>query len=88
METHNNQQFSTKDKDNDLSSGNCATTYRGGWWYNNCRIANLNGNYRKGNVNDGIIWHHWKGSSESLEWTEIKIRPKHFRPLSALHATP
>ena len=38
--------FSTPDRDNNRSSmGNCAAFYniRGGWWFNRCHFAFLNG---------------------------------------------
>ncbi|XP_062572629.1 fibroleukin-like [Saccostrea cucullata] len=35
--------FSTFDKDNDRSGSNCAEFYRGGWWFNACFNAFLNG---------------------------------------------
>ena len=38
-----NMQFSTKERDNDLSRINCAVRHKGGWWHNNCCWANLNG---------------------------------------------
>jgi hypothetical protein len=40
-------QFSTIDVDNDLRSGeNCAADEKfGGWWFNSCADANLNGRY-------------------------------------------
>ena len=44
MATHNNQQFSTYDEDNDVKSdGNCASLLVAGWWYNNCFSALLTG---------------------------------------------
>lgn len=38
--------FTTRDRDNDAKrEGNCATEFSGGWWYNGCFLANLNGRY-------------------------------------------
>lgn len=36
-------QFSSFDVDNDKYSGNCAAEYLGGWWFNICHKAYLNG---------------------------------------------
>merc|ERR1712061_216968 len=52
----NNMKFSTKDQDNDGSSGHCANTYNG-WWFNSCMDSNLNGL----NYDDGIADSAWKG---------------------------
>ena len=38
---HNGMRFTTKDRDNDLYSGNCATYEGGGFWYNNCASAHV-----------------------------------------------
>ena len=43
---HNGQYFSTYDRDNDATSGNCAYFFQGGWWYENCYRANLNGRHQ------------------------------------------
>ena len=43
MSCHNGQQFSCYDNDNDQDSRRCSYLFQGGWWYNNCYRANLNG---------------------------------------------
>lgn len=80
MTYHNNQQFSTKDKDNDRYSTSCAVKNKGGWWFKSCRYVNLNGLYRKESGEDVIMWYHWTEKKEYLDWTEVKIRPKDFKP--------
>ncbi|NXP18240.1 FGL1L protein, partial [Scytalopus superciliaris] len=39
---HDNMMFSTKDRDLDTSSENCAASSGGGWWYSSCYSARLN----------------------------------------------
>ena len=74
---HSGRGFSTADYDADASSGSCAITYQGAWWFNNCLNSHLNGVYYYGTStsNRGIIWNTWKGSSYSLQRTEMKTRP-------------
>ena len=84
MDYHNGQQFSTYDNDNDQDSGNCAYRHQGGWWYNACYYANLNGPHdippnpsvhqvhAKMRWNDGV----WRDVSSS----EMKIRRKQCIP--------
>ena len=78
MTYHNGMQFSTKDRDRDQASGNCATRYSGAWWYKACYYSSLNGKYFKGphasNAN-GVSWYHFTGHRYSLKKTEMKIRP-------------
>lgn len=78
---HAGSSFTTKDRDNDKNSGNCAVSYKGGWWFNNCVTASLNGFYYHGKhstYHDGINWRAWKGGSYSAKRAEMKIRPVDF----------
>ncbi|XP_031166487.1 microfibril-associated glycoprotein 4-like isoform X2 [Sander lucioperca] len=76
---HNGQKFTTFDKDQDSSAGNCARSYLGAFWYNNCHYANPNGVYRWGADSTvsyvGVEWFHWKGYNYSLKTISMKIRP-------------
>ena len=47
---HNGRQFTTRDQDNDKIVGNCAVAWQGAWWYDNCHISNLNGQYLSGAI--------------------------------------
>ncbi|XP_073251470.1 angiopoietin-related protein 7-like [Porites lutea] len=77
---NNGVAFSTKDQDNDLigSAPSCAQYWKGGWWFNNCHQAFLNGFYYKGshsNSGGGVMWNKWKGNSYSAKRAEMKIKP-------------
>jgi len=41
---HNERMFTTYDRDNDLWSRNCAATYGGAFWYNECARSHINSN--------------------------------------------
>jgi len=74
--SHINMAFTTKDRDNDRwSSGNCAVSYTGAWWYNSCHDSNLNGKYL-GDKRDyrGAMWWAFRRTL-SLKFTEMKLRP-------------
>lgn len=71
----NGQQFSTYDRDNDESTGNCAAkaggnVTPGGWWYKNCFLINLNYDYESGY---GLLY--LAGTWYSPKNIEMKIRP-------------
>ncbi|XP_067651297.1 techylectin-5B-like [Haliotis asinina] len=73
---HNRMMFSTYDQDNDARhEAHCAREWEGGWWYNNCWFALLNGpHHNRSNVPwRGMAWNHWK--REQLARSEMKIRP-------------
>ena len=75
MARHNGMRFSTTDRDNDGWSGvHCAQVFRGGWWYNGCHNANINGPY---SVRDdtGICWYDTSKSKwRYLKKVEMKFR--------------
>ena len=73
LKFHNNMAFSTKDRENDLSSMNCAVAGTGAWWYNRCHNSNLNGKYL-GDKDDygGLRWRHFR-KTLSLKFTEMKL---------------
>ncbi|XP_036393424.1 microfibril-associated glycoprotein 4-like [Megalops cyprinoides] len=81
---HNQQKFSTFDKDQDnyyyyyyYSYYNCAERHQGGFWFNSCMNANPNGLYVWGqtsNYDIGVKWQTWK-SYYSLKSITMKIRP-------------
>ncbi|XP_048840489.1 fibrinogen like 1B [Brienomyrus brachyistius] len=79
--SHNGMPFSTRDRDHDrYLQGSCAKENKGGWWYNRCHAANLNGKfYRsgeyKGTHDNGMVWLTWRGLWYSLRHTSMKVRP-------------
>eukprot|EP00057_Strongylocentrotus_purpuratus_P035133 XP_797824.2 PREDICTED: ficolin-2-like [Strongylocentrotus purpuratus] len=78
MSYHADNPFSTLDRDHDGSGGNCADKYKGGWWYNICHRANLNGQYLNGLTGTyakGVVWVEWRDNTYSLKKTEMKLRP-------------
>ncbi|XP_022102332.1 ficolin-2-like [Acanthaster planci] len=80
MANHDNQPFTTKDRDNDnWGTKNCAKEYHSAWWHNSCYYASLNGDYLGGNTDSygkGVVWYQWKGYYYSLRTSEMKFRMK------------
>ena len=75
---HDGMQFSTKDRDNDKRSDNCATSSHGAWWYKDCYRSNLHGKYLDGprkSSTSSVVWYHFRLGYHSLRKTEIKVRP-------------
>ncbi|XP_017753302.1 PREDICTED: protein scabrous-like [Eufriesea mexicana] len=58
----NGMAFSARDRDMDASATNCARNYHGGWWFNRCQHANLNGKYSL-----GLTWFR----SDTNKWMSI-----------------
>ncbi|KAK7090940.1 hypothetical protein V1264_010674 [Littorina saxatilis] len=78
MSMHLDQQFSTKERDNDKSWRHCAKHYHGAWWYWSCFYSNLNGDYKNSSSNpnkDGMGWETFGSRYYSMKFTEMKIRP-------------
>ncbi|XP_070701311.1 angiopoietin-related protein 3-like [Pempheris klunzingeri] len=81
MSNHTGIKFSTKDRDNySHQDFNCAHN-TGGWWFNACGDANLNGRYfqmrHKGRSERrrGIQWKLGQRASYSLKLTQISVHP-------------
>ncbi|XP_071953647.1 fibrinogen-like protein A [Antedon mediterranea] len=76
LASHNGKQFTTYDRDNDKSSRNCAETFKGGWWYENCHYSNLNGLYLiPGTANyTGINWRYFHNNKNSLKKTVMMVK--------------
>ena len=75
--THINQEFSTRDRDNDVQSAHCAQRFKGAWWFFNCHPSNLNGRYLSGTHSsfaDGVNWYHFRQYNYSLKVSEMKLR--------------
>ncbi|CAF0817375.1 unnamed protein product [Adineta steineri] len=83
LSSHKDMKFTTKDRDNDLSTqyGNCAQTYKGAWWYKDCHLSNPNGERKNNKLGEGLDWYSWHGYYYSLNKIEIKIRPSNFKKL-------
>ena len=71
--------FTTLDVENDIwPNGNCARLRHGGWWFDKCGHACLNGEYLGGPHSQswkGVLWYSFKGKYYSYKSTEMKVGP-------------
>jgi len=75
----NGMSFSTRDLDADKWSGSCSETRgNGGWWFNGCGLANLNGMNLGQNKNsyDGILWYFYAKDNRSFKNSKMMIKKK------------
>ncbi|XP_078485060.1 microfibril-associated glycoprotein 4-like isoform X1 [Ciona intestinalis] len=78
LRAHQGMQFSTFDRDNDNHDiNNCAKKFQGGWWYNSCMNANLNGLY--GPCETYRTYLHFKTLNTYSDGTLTKVEMK-FKP--------
>ncbi|XP_044773166.1 tenascin-X [Neomonachus schauinslandi] len=83
MSYHSGSVFSARDRDPNNLLISCAVSYHGAWWYKNCHYANLNGLYGSTVDHQGLSWYYWKGFEFSVPFTEMKLRPRSYRPPAA-----
>merc|ERR1719225_2153003 len=72
----NGMAFSARDNDQDRWSGDCSTTRgNGGWWFNGCGLANLNGlNLQSGASGyEGILWYFYAKDNRSFRSSRMMI---------------
>ncbi|XP_071836915.1 uncharacterized protein [Apostichopus japonicus] len=77
---HHNRPFTTRDRDNDAWSSNCATDCyyyyyyyycNGAWWYGNCAHSSLNSPYGQ----NSFYWYHLPSGNKNIKFSEMKLLP-------------
>lgn len=77
MSNNNGMRFATPDRPDNRG---CAPGYQGGWWFNYCTYAFLNGKYYiggpytpSGSYYDGIYWNTWGGFGYSMKFAQMML---------------
>ncbi|XP_062604755.1 ryncolin-4-like [Saccostrea cucullata] len=70
----NNMMFSTPDRDNDGIHIHCAENHKGGWWFNSCHDAYLNGPYDSSSWDQP--WYPVVSKGTEIEKTAMMVKRK------------
>ncbi|XP_063903519.1 ficolin-1-like [Zophobas morio] len=78
FDSHDGSKFSTADNDHS-STGTCASSFEGGWWYTSCLQVDLSGKYIKNptpgtSYQSAINWNEFHGYNYSLKEARMMIR--------------
>ncbi|KAH8403227.1 hypothetical protein KR222_008209, partial [Zaprionus bogoriensis] len=76
LKYHFGMNFTTRERDNDLSADNCAELYTSAWWYKHCHESNLMGNYKDNTYGRGVNWKSFRGYEYALKQAVMMLRPK------------
>ena len=75
FEYHNKRKFTTFDQDNDAYSKNCASVFKGGWWYGACFKVHLNGPYYNiPGFSYDMTWDYYAHPRVYPSFVEMKIK--------------
>ena len=89
MNYHDGMKFSTQDRDNDVAnsyhrqypgyrhSSDCAEYFKSAWWFKDCYMSNLHGEYFTTSYNrdyKGIHWSTFHPANYTLKATKMMIK--------------